>query len=65
MINGGKKMSSPLEIFYVEDDVIIAQAVKEYFEQLKYKVAVYSTIEETKKALLNLNYSRNSFFPKN
>ena len=46
-------MSNLLEIFYVEDDVIIAQAVKEYFEQLKYKVTVYSTIEETKKALLN------------
>ena len=26
-------MSNPLEIFYIEDDVNIAQAVKEYFEQ--------------------------------
>lgn len=26
-------MSNQLEIFYIEDDAIIAQAVKEYFEQ--------------------------------
>ncbi|MBE5878300.1 MAG: response regulator transcription factor [Lachnospiraceae bacterium] len=41
------------EIFYVEDDVDIAQAVKEYFEQLNYKVTVFTRIEEAKKALLN------------
>ena len=29
-------MSNPLEVFYIEDDVSIAQAVKEYFEQLNY-----------------------------
>lgn len=45
-------MSTPLEIFYIEDDVSIAQAVKEYFEQLNYKVTVLSTVEEAKKALL-------------
>lgn len=41
------------EIFYVEDDVSIAQAVKEFFEQLNYKVTVFSMIEEAKRALLN------------
>lgn len=46
-------MSNPLEIFYIEDDVSIAQAVKEYFEQSNYKVTVFSMIEEAKRALLN------------
>lgn len=46
-------MRNPLEIFYIEDDVSIAQAVKEYFEQLNYKVTVFSTIEEARKALLS------------
>ena len=46
-------MSNPLEIFYIEDDVRIAQAVKEYFEQLNYKVTVFSLIEEAKKTLLS------------
>jgi len=46
-------MSNISEIFYVEDDVDIAQAVKEYFEQLNYKVTVFTRIEEAKKALLN------------
>ena len=45
-------MSNPLEIFYIEDDVNIAQAVKEYFEQLNYKVTVFSMIEEAKKTML-------------
>ena len=45
-------MSNPLEIFYIEDDVSIAQAVKEYFEQLNYKVTVFPMIEEAKKAML-------------
>ena len=45
-------MSNPLEIFYIEDDVSIAQAVKEYFEQLNYKVTVFSMIEEAKKTML-------------
>lgn len=45
-------MSNPLEIFYIEDDVSIAQAVKEYFEQLNYKVTVFSLIEEAKKTML-------------
>ena len=45
-------MNNPLEIFYIEDDVSIAQAVKEYFEQLNYKVTVFSMIEEAKKTML-------------
>jgi len=45
-------MNNPLEIFYIEDDVRIAQAVKEYFEQLNYKVTVFPMIEEAKKTML-------------
>ena len=33
-------MSNPVEIFYVEDDVAIAESVKEFFEQLHYKVTI-------------------------
>ena len=47
-------MSTPLEIFYIEDDVSIAQAVKEYFEPLNYKVTVFPMIEEAKKTMLKL-----------
>ena len=46
-------MSNPLDIYYIEDDASIAQAVKEYFEQLNYKVSVFSMIEDAKKALLS------------
>ena len=45
-------MNNPLEIFYIEDDASIAQAVKEYFEQLNYKVTVFLMIKEAKKAML-------------
>ena len=45
-------MNNPLEIFYIEDDVSIAQAVKEYFEQLNYKITVFPMIEEAKKTML-------------
>ena len=45
-------MSNTLEIFYIEDDAIIAQDVKEYFEQLNYKVTVFPMIEEAKKTML-------------
>ena len=45
-------MSNSLEIFYIEDDAIIAQAVKEYFELLNYKVTFFPMIEEAKKAML-------------
>ena len=46
-------MNNLLEIFYIEDDASIAQAVKEYFEQLNYKVTVFAMIEEAKKTMLN------------
>lgn len=46
-------MSNPLEIFYIEDDESIAQAVKEYFEQLNYKVTIFSKVEDAKRTLLN------------
>ena len=45
-------MNNPLEIFYIEDDVSIAQAVKEYFEQLNYKVTVFPMVEEAKKIMI-------------
>ena len=45
-------MNNLLEIFYIEDDAIIAQAVKEYFEQLNYKVTVFAIVEEAKKTML-------------
>ena len=45
-------MNNLLEIFYIEDDASIAQAVKEYFEQLNYKVTVFPIIEEAKKTML-------------
>ena len=45
-------MNNSLEIFYIEDDVSIAQVVKEYFEHLNYKVTVFSMIKEAKKAML-------------
>ena len=50
-------MSNSLEIFYIEDDAIIAQAVKEYFEQLNYKVTVFPMIEEAKKAIDEIRQS--------
>ena len=46
-------MSAPLDIFYIVDDVSIAQAVKEYFEQLNYIVTVFPMIEEVKKTMLS------------
>ena len=45
-------MSNPVEIFYVEDDVAIAESVKEFFEQLHYKVTIFSKVAQVKKALL-------------
>ncbi len=45
-------MSNSLEIFYIEDDASIARAVKEYFEQLNYKVTVFPMIEEAKMTML-------------
>lgn len=42
-----------IDLYYIEDDTNIAQIVKEYFEQRKYRVFVYSTIAEAKAALLH------------
>lgn len=46
-------MKSKIEIYYVEDDINIAQAVKEYFEQFNFKVTVFSMIADVKEALLH------------
>lgn len=34
-----------VDIYYVEDDSIIASIVKEYLEQRNYKVTIYNTLE--------------------
>lgn len=41
------------EVYYVEDDNNIADIVKEYLEQKKYSVFIFSTITEAKAALEN------------
>jgi DNA-binding response OmpR family regulator len=46
-------MKSKMEIYYVEDDINIAQAVKEYFEQFNFKVTIFSMIADVKEALLH------------
>ena len=40
-----------IDVYYVEDDETIAQAVKEYLEQKDCKVAVFSTVSLAKAAL--------------
>lgn len=40
-----------MDVYYVEDDANIAQAVKEYLEQRNCKVAVFSTVALVKAAL--------------
>jgi len=40
-----------IDVYYVEDDENIAQAVKEYLEQRDCKVAVFSTVALAKAAL--------------
>ena len=40
-----------LEVYYVEDDENIAQAVKEYLEQQHFSVTILKTIADTKQAL--------------
>ncbi len=42
-----------IDIYYVEDDEVIAQAVKEYFEQQGCKVIVFSRIFDARRALRN------------
>lgn len=46
-------MNHLLEIYYVEDDANIADSVKEYFEQLNFKVTVFSMIADAQRTLLN------------
>lgn len=46
-------MNNITEIYYVEDDTNIAQAVREYFEQLNFKISIFSMIADAKRALLN------------
>ncbi len=43
-----------IEIYYVEDDEVIAQAVADYLGQYGYKVTVYEEIESAKGALNNM-----------
>lgn len=40
-----------IEIYYIEDDIVISQAVKEYMERHGYKVLVFSTVKSAKQAL--------------
>lgn len=40
-----------VELFYAEDDVNIAGVVKEYLEQKNFKVVIYNTISEVRRAL--------------
>lgn len=42
-----------IEIYYVEDDEIIAKSVKEYLNQQDCRVIVFTTISEAKRALLS------------
>ena len=46
-------MSKTTEMYYVEDDPNILQAVSEYFEKMHFNVFGFSTIQEVKIALLN------------
>lgn len=40
-----------IDVYYAEDDEVIAQSVKEYLEQQNCKVTVFKTINEIRKAL--------------
>ncbi|MCI6553547.1 MAG: response regulator transcription factor [Lachnospiraceae bacterium] len=42
-----------IEVYYAEDDEIIAKSVKEYLEQQNCKVTVFSTIADIRKALFS------------
>lgn len=42
-----------IELYYIEDDENIAQAVKEFFEQRGYRVSIYATIADARQALKN------------
>ena len=43
-----------IEIYYVEDDVDISCAVKEFLGQQGYKVSVFSTVASAKEALASM-----------
>lgn len=40
-----------IDVYYAEDDKVIAQSVKEYLEQQKCKVTIFETINDIRKAL--------------
>lgn len=42
-----------IELYYIEDDENIAQAVKEFFEQRGYRVSIYATIADARQDLKN------------
>ena len=42
-----------IEVYYVEDDEIIAKSVKQYLEQHNGKVSLFRTIADAKKALIS------------
>ncbi len=43
-----------IDIYYVEDDKMISQAVKEFLEQRGYRVSVFPTVTGAKEALLRM-----------
>ena len=43
-----------IDIYYVEDDKMISQAVKEFLEQRGYRVSVFPTVTGAKEALLHM-----------
>ena len=42
-----------MDIYYAEDDNVIAKSVKEYLEKNNAKVTIFGTIAEIKQALIN------------
>ena len=48
-----REKSIVIEVYYAEDDEIIAKSVKEYLEQQNCKVTVFGAIVDIKKALIN------------
>ena len=59
IMKAGKKLSIGreerivIEVYYVEDDEIIADSVKEYMSQQNCRVIIFRTISDVKRALLN------------
>ena len=48
----GRERTIVIEVYYAEDDEIIAQSVKEYLEQQNCKVTIFDAITDMKKALI-------------